>query len=107
MPTSGNPELSAGWITDPKGTLERCAKAIRQARGVIKGAADILEIDRRTLWRYIGEHRELATELEAMRKAHHGRAPLWDSAGEKARSGAKKKKRAAASPARNGKATAR
>ena len=103
MPTSGNPELSASWITDPAGTQERCAKAIRQAHGVVKDAAEILGIDRRTLWRYINDHPPLATELEAMRKAHHGRTPLWDSTGETARAGAKKRKRAAATEARNGK----
>lgn len=107
MPTSGNRELSAGWINDEAVNIEKCAKAIRQARGVIKDAATLLKIGRSTMWRYIGKYPALAAEVEAMRVAHHGRAPLWDSAGEKARSGARKKKRAAAAAERSAKAVGR
>jgi hypothetical protein len=103
MPTSGNRELSAGWVNDEAANIEKCAKAIRQARGVIKDAAGILGIGRSTLWRYIGLHPELAAELEAMRKAHHGRTPLWDSVGEAARKRARKTRKAAEA-ARSGKA---
>jgi hypothetical protein len=64
---SGNPKLSALRILDPAGAAMKIKIALRQACGDVGEAAEKLGVNRRSLFRWIHDHPELAQELRKMR----------------------------------------
>lgn len=67
MPTShstlsGNPRLSALWITDPGGALLECKLALI-TQGSVDAAAVALQVDRRTFYRWMARYPALRTTV--------------------------------------------
>jgi predicted DNA-binding transcriptional regulator AlpA len=59
MAYSGNPTLSALWLTDPAKAAAEVTAALRVAM-TLNEAADTLGVGRKTLYRWLKTRRELA-----------------------------------------------
>ena len=68
MPASNNPQLSALLIADVEKAFALIISALKKTHGDVRAAAKKLEVDRRTLTRWIERHPRLARERSAAKR---------------------------------------